>query len=170
MGILKKIPNFIFNLVTICMIIAIVFGIYYIIQIKVLKKDNANILGYAFFEVATGSMSNTIEIGDVVLVKITNEVQENDIIVFKEEDYFVTHRLIRRDNESNMLITKGDANNSQDKPIYDTQIIGKVIKIIPKVGIWKKVIFSKEVLLLGAILITIVYILIWIKNKSGGEG
>ena len=124
-------------------------------------------MGYAFFEVATGSMSGTIEIGDVVIVRVTKDVEENDIIVFKEEDNYITHRLIKK--QDNKIITKGDANNSQDKPIEETQIFGKVEKIIPKVGIWKKVLFSREVLLLGLIFITIVFILIWLKNKSGGK-
>ncbi len=167
MNILKKVLNFILNVLIICILITIIFGIYYIIQMRVLKKDNANILGYAFFEVATGSMSGTIEIGDVVIVRVTKDVEENDIIVFKEEDNYITHRLIKK--QDNKIITKGDANNSQDKPIEETQIFGKVEKIIPKVGIWKKVLFSREVLLLGLIFITIVFILIWLKNKSGGK-
>ena len=57
-------------------------------QNSIFNNSYANIFGYTFFEVATGSMSNTIEIGDVVIVKITKEVQENEIIVYSEDNNF----------------------------------------------------------------------------------
>ena len=121
-----------------------IFGIYYIAQIKIMNKDYADIFGYTFFEVATGSMSGTIEIGDVVIVKITDDVKENDIIVYKEENNYITHRLIKKDNDE--YTTKGDANNSEDTPIKSEQVLGIVTKIIPKVGIWRKVLLTPEVL------------------------
>lgn len=148
-----QIVGYILNILLILVSIFIMIGVYYIIQIKVFKNDYANMFGYTFFEVATGSMANTIEIGDVVVVKITKEVEENDIIVYKDEDNFVTHRLIQK-NE-NKLIAKGDANNSQDKPISNDQILGEVIFIIPKIGIWKKVLLSPEILGLSVALIII---------------
>ena len=131
--------------VLICIVsIIIIIGIYYIFQIKILKNEYANILGYSFFEVATGSMSPTIEIGDVVVVKIVKEVNKDDIIVYKEGPNFITHRLIKKEDDK--LIAKGDANNSEDKPIQMEQILGKVEKIIPKIGIWKKVLLQPEVI------------------------
>ena len=43
-----------------------------------MKNNYGNIFGYTFFEVATGSMADTIEIGDVVVVEITKEIQEDE--------------------------------------------------------------------------------------------
>lgn len=146
-----QIVGYILNILLILVSALIVIGVYYIIQIKVLKNDYANMFGYTFFEVATGSMANTIEIGDVVVVKITKEVEENDIIVYKDGGNFVTHRLIQKNDDK--LIAKGDANNSQDKPISIDQILGEVIFIIPKIGIWKKVLLSPEILGLSATVI-----------------
>ena len=103
--------------------------------------------GFTFFEVATGSMKDTIQIGDGVLVEITKDVKENDIIVYKEEENFITHRLIEI-NENGDLITKGDANNSKDQPIKIDKVLGKVVYILPKIGILKKAILSKQVLIL----------------------
>ena len=130
--------------------ILIMIGIYYIVQIKVFQNDYSNLFGYTFFEVATGSMSPTINVGDVVIVKITKEVNENDIIVFKEENNFITHRLIQK--EEGKIITKGDANNSEDKSITEDSILGKVITIIPQIGNWRKAILSPEVISLILIL------------------
>ena len=130
--------------VLLCIVtILIIIGGYYVVQIKVLGDDYANLFGYTFFEVATGSMSNTIEIGDVVIVKITKEVNKGEIIVYRDEDNFVTHRLIEKDG--NKLVSKGDANNSEDKPITEDQILGRVIYIIPRLGVWRKVFLSPEV-------------------------
>ena len=104
----------ILNILLFIVSILIIIGVYYVVQIKVFQNDYANLFGYTFFEVATGSMSNTIEIGDVVVVKITKEVNKNEIIVYKDEDNFVTHRLVEKDGDK--LVAKGDANNSEDKP------------------------------------------------------
>lgn len=160
----NKIIGYILDILTVIVLIAIILGIYYIVQVRVLQKNDANLFGYTFFEVATGSMSGTIEIGDVVIVKLTKDVQENDIIVYKEENDFITHRLIEKND--NELITKGDANNAEDKPITVEQVLGKVIKVIPKVKIWKKVLFSPEIIILGAILMVLLWITICIKTKT----
>ena len=96
-------------LITVVVVITII-GLYYMAQVKILNKDYANIFGYTFFEVATGSMTNTINIGDIVVVKVNETFKENDIIVYKEENSFITHRVIKIDGQD--LITRGDANNS----------------------------------------------------------
>ena len=138
-------------LITVVVVITII-GLYYMAQVKILNKDYANIFGYTFFEVATGSMANTINIGDIVVVKVNEAFKENDIIVHKEENSFITHRVIKIDGQD--LITRGDANNSEDKPIKSDQILGKVIYIIPKIGIWRRVLASPEIL--GMIIISII--------------
>ena len=138
----------------------IIVGAYYLIQINVLNNDYANIFGYTFFEVATGSMADTIEVGDAVVVELTKDVKENDIIVYKEDDDFITHRLIEI-NENGDFVTKGDANNTEDKPISESQVLGKVIYIIPKLGIWRRAILSPQVL----ILITTLIILLGVALK-----
>ena len=138
-------------LITVVVVITII-GLYYMAQVKILNKDYANIFGYTFFEVATGSMTNTINIGDIVVVKVNETFKENDIIVYKEENSFITHRVIKIDGQD--LITRGDANNSEDKPIKSDQILGKVIYVIPKIGIWRRVLASPEIL--GMIIISII--------------
>ena len=70
----------ILNILLFIVSILIIIGVYYIVQIKVFQNDYSNLFGYTFFEVATGSMSSTIEIGDIVVVKITKEVNKNDIL------------------------------------------------------------------------------------------
>ena len=150
--VVNKIIGIVLNILLIIVTLIILVGIYYLVQIKVFNNDYANIFGYTFFEVATGSMADTIEIGDVVIVELTKDVRKNDIIVYKEEENFITHRLIEID-ENGEFITKGDANNTEDKPVNETQVLGKVTYIIPKLGIWRKAILSPQVLILIASLI-----------------
>lgn len=142
----------ILNILIMVVVVITIIGLYYMAQVKILNKDYANIFGYTFFEVATGSMANTINIGDIVVVKVNETFKENDIIVYKEENSFITHRVIKIDGQD--LITRGDANNSEDKPIKSDQILGKVIYIIPKIGIWRRVLASPEIL--GMIIISII--------------
>ena len=142
----------ILNILIMVVVVITIIGLYYMAQVKILNKDYANIFGYTFFEVATGSMANTINIGDIVVVKVNEAFKENDIIVYKEENSFITHRVIKIDGQD--LITRGDANNSEDKPIKSDQILGKVIYVIPKIGIWRKVLASPEIL--GMIIISII--------------
>ena len=150
--VVNKIVGIVLNILLIIVTLIILVGIYYLVQIKVFNNDYANIFGYTFFEVATGSMADTIEIGDVVIVELTKDVRKNDIIVYKDEENFITHRLIEID-ENGEFITKGDANNTEDKPVNETQVLGKVTYIIPKLGIWRKAILSPQVLILIASLI-----------------
>lgn len=149
---MSKIISCILNILLTIVTIIIIIGMYYIYQLKIEKNDYANLFGYTFFEVATGSMSPTMEIGDVVIVKITKQVEQDDIIVYIDGENIITHRLIEIDD--NELIAKGDANNSEDKPIQQEMVLGEVIKILPKVGIWRKIFTSSEVV--GLILVLIV--------------
>mgnify|MGYP001876668981 FL=1 len=153
-------------LITVVVVITII-GLYYMAQVKILNKDYANIFGYTFFEVATGSMANTINIGDIVVVKVNETFKENDIIVYKEENSFITHRVIKIDGQD--LITRGDANNSEDKPIKSDQILGKVIYVIPKIGIWRKVLASPEILGMIIIFIILLGVVLMLTSKTEKE-
>ena len=79
------------------------------------------------YSVETGSMEENIHPGDYVLVYKKDDYNVNDIITFRKEHYLVTHRVIRKENNS--YITKGDANNTEDEAISKEYIVGKVILI-----------------------------------------
>ena len=128
----KKILNYILH---IFIIIFLVVVIYSILQNKITGRRYTDLFGYTFLEVVTGSMSGTIEIGDSVIVKITKDVKENDIIVYEKDSELITHRLIKK--EEQVLITKGDANNIEDDPIIEDMVVGKVICVIPNLNLWK---------------------------------
>lgn len=103
--------------------------VYTFIMTDILKKDYANVFGYTYFVVATGSMSGTIEVNDVVIVKLGNEAEVGDIITYKTEDgAFITHRVVKE--IGSQLITQGDVNNTEDEPISKDDMVGTVEMVI----------------------------------------
>ncbi|MEG1596653.1 MAG: S24 family peptidase [Bacilli bacterium] len=111
--------------------IMIMLCVYILVTTGIFKQDYANVFGYTYFQVKTGSMTGEIEKDDLIIVKLTNKVVENDIITFKDNKDFITHRLIKINN--NQLLTKGDTNNTLDEPINKTQVIGKVVFVVSTV-------------------------------------
>lgn len=101
-------------------------------------------------------MHPEMEVKDITIVKILNEEQKNslevnDIVVFKEAKGMITHRIVKIEGE--YITTKGDANNTNDDPIKKQDVVGEVVNIIPKIGVWEKVFTTPKVYI--AIVITI---------------
>ena len=112
---------FLFLLVSLC--------VYTFFAIDILKKDYVNVFGYTYFTVSTGSMSGTIEVNDIIFVKITDKANVGDVITFKnKKDEVITHRVIQK--LSDTYITQGDVNNVADDPVPKEDVIGKVRWII----------------------------------------
>lgn len=103
------------------------------------KSPVPSFCGYATLIVATGSMSGTIEEGDMIIVKKADEFKIGDIITFMPENASIptTHRIIRI--VDGKYYTKGDANNAEDtRPIDKSRIVGKVVGTVPHVGLFFK--------------------------------
>ena len=114
------------------------------------SNSNASILGYRFYTVMSNSMapqangpSGGFYAGDILIVRGMkgNQVKNGDIVTFAVGDggSYLTHRVVEKRNELNgeagsYLITKGDANNTNDPPIEADRVFGKVLLAVPKVG------------------------------------
>ena len=162
---LKIVSKIFFSVITIVLLLLVVMVVYNFFQISVLNKKYSNLFGYTFFEVTTGSMSNTIEINDVVIVKITKDIKKDDIITYINDDVIITHRVVEQNDEQ--IITKGDANNDLDKPIQRDMVLGKVVKTIPRLGIWFKVFTDIKVII--SIIITIILFGLTLSSKREGK-
>ena len=163
--ILKIIKNIIINLIIFVLGIIAIIAIWTSIQLSVQGKEYVDIFGYSIFSTETASMSPTIEIGDIVIVKIDKNVQEKDIITYKNDESFITHRIIKMDGDS--IIAKGDNNNTQDKPITKDAVLGKVVFIFNNVEVWKKVFSDISVIIPIIITVVLFVILISYKEKTG---
>ena len=134
----KSLSVLLFIIVGIC--------IYIFFSLNILSKNYANFFSYTIFEIGSNSMSPTITTNDLILVKITKDVKVDDVITFKENNSLITHRVISK--TASGYITKGDANNENDKNIGKSQIVGKVIKIYPGAGVWFKVFTTPKIIFL----------------------
>lgn len=91
---------------------------------------------------------NGLEIGDIVLVSGRSQLKIGDIIIFNaKQAYPIIHRIIKitEVNGKKVYSTKGDNNPDQlyaEKEISESQILGKAIFKIPKLG-WVKLFFVK---------------------------
>ncbi len=115
----------------------------------------------SIFTIISGSMEPSIGVFDIILdtrVDDFSKIKVGDVITFNRlmagdiEAKTITHRVvdIRDMNGKYEFITKGDANATADKkPVQETDIIGRTVVKIPKLGIITYILLTK----LGWILI-----------------
>ena len=133
--------GFIICLVSLCL--------YTFLMVDVCGKKYANIFGYTYFVVSSGSMSGSIEVNDIVIIKINGNYKKNDIVTYYDKNgNFITHRFVKELNGK--IVTKGDMNNTVDDPIDKKQIVGKVNLVISPRFVFK---LLAIILILGIIFI-----------------
>lgn len=93
--------------------------------------------GITPFIVLSGSMENEIKTGSVAYANTHAKVEDvkvGDIIVFKVDKSYVTHRVISI-NDNNTFTTKGDANKTEDlAPVKFEDFGGKTVFSVPYLG------------------------------------
>lgn len=144
-NLLKKICNIILDILIGIFGLILIVTIYNDIQVKAFNKDYADFFGYTTFEVQTGSMVPSINVNDLVIVKLDKSPKIKDIITYKKGKSFITHRVVEAYKET--YVTRGDANNTNDEAIKKDQIVGKVVKIIPNFGTMRKTLLNPIVLI-----------------------
>ena len=124
------------------------------IKIRAAKGDYSAPVFNAYV-VLSGSMLPTIQVKDVVVTKKIpeEELKVGDIITFISPDQrfggiSVTHRIIEKLYDETEGIytyrTQGDNNNIADAvPVPNSNILGKVILKIPKLGFIQEILASK---------------------------
>lgn len=141
-----KVIDYALNVFIVLFAIFLLISMYTAFQVKLLGNEYSNFFGYSLFEVQTGSMHGTIESGDWIVVKTNRDVNIGDIVTYKHGNDFITHRII--ESYKGTYITKGDANNAKDDPIDQSQIVGRVVKVLHGFGILRKTIFNPFVIAL----------------------
>jgi len=79
------------------------------------------------YRVKTGSMEEIIHAGDYIMIYRKDDYNVGDIVTYTSNDGFITHRIIRKNGDK--IVTKGDANNSEDNEIVASTIVGETILI-----------------------------------------
>ena len=112
---------------------AVVGGNIYLINASRLAGDLVPMpFGVGAAVVRSGSMEPELSVGDLLFVVQQETYGVNDVVVFQDKNMAVTHRILSITQEK--VITKGDANNTEDNPILPTQIRGRVVLAVPLLG------------------------------------
>ena len=148
------------------LILVIIFNLISMLSMKFSNSEYPIIFGYTYFNVVSGSMEPTIDIGDDIVVKLTKDVSENDVITFVEDGAFVTHRIVRIDGEN--IITKGDNNDSEDDPKTIDAVVGKLVLVIPLLGKIRYTI-TNVYFVIVLILVYIIYLFVSNSNNKKAE-
>jgi signal peptidase I len=134
-----------------------------------------------FYVVASGSMIPNLNIGDFVIVSHNvpfGTLKVGDIIVFRTfgttdsgQHEIIVHRvaqIVTNTHGDRILRTKGDANSdsipSLDYPIFQQNYIGKVVYVIPQLGVITDALRPPtNYILIGLILIVLI---IYLRKKN----
>ncbi|WP_440947272.1 signal peptidase I [Methanosarcina sp. T3] len=117
--------------------------------------------------VLSGSMTPIMLPGDMIVVESVNpeELTAGDVIAFLDpggKDTFVTHRIVKIEEEGEKRIfrTKGDANEEEDFfKVPDSDVVGKLIFVIPFAGYLPEATKNKAIFLLTVIIPSVIIIL-----------
>ena len=131
-----------------------------------------------FYVVASGSMIPNLNINDFVIISHNvpfKSLKIGDIIVFKTygtddsgQHITIVHRVAEivtdPSNGQKIIRTKGDANPDSipgvDYPIFQPLYIGKVVYVIPKLGVITDILHPPtNYILIGLILVGLIYYL-----------
>ena len=151
MKVIKIIKNIILDIIIVFLVAAIIVG-------HLNKTKPVPFFNYYFFTVLTGSMQDTLYPGDNIIVKKQDNYKVGDIVTYKSDEVYVTHRITKINGKQ--ITTKGDANTTED-PQYDRKnILGKFVY---KSNLLNFMINNKIIIIL---IVIIVYLLEGIIKKS----
>jgi signal peptidase len=101
--------------------------------------SSTGLLGFTPTIVGSGSMTPTLQAGDLAFIirAPVGTIRVGDIIQYQTVDMTVIHRVIGEYSSGGSLwfTTKGDANSAPDPPVNEQQVLGKMVLVIPRVGL-----------------------------------
>jgi len=169
----NRIRNILYGIMYAVLIIIMVYNISLIAQSILKPNKTPSFLGVKTYIIISGSMEPNIEIGDIVVVKAEENLDIGDVISYRKGQSVITHRITQINKNENGEIeykTQGDNNNVEDEEsIKPSNIEGKVIKIVPKLG-------NVTLILQNKVIIIFIFIIFYIyvsrnykKNKKVNE-
>lgn len=132
---LKTAGKIVSAVLTVLLAFMLISNVYSICMKAFGGEEHPRFLGFSSAVVISGSMSDTIEINDLVICSQRRSYEVGDIITFiSKSGSLVTHRIVGENEEG--FITRGDANNTDDRDtVAHNSIMGKVVLIIPGIGL-----------------------------------
>lgn len=168
---IRKREKMISKIIYKCFSILIYLMIFIIlIYLFISEITSVKLSGYEAFVIVSKSMEPQINIGDIVIIKYLPEevIKVGDIITFEKNNEYITHRIVKIENNGNkkLYTTKGDNNKVNDiEKIEYSQIKGIKVGKIPFIGkLILKVANQKNILI-----ILIIVILLYRRAKKIDE-
>lgn len=152
-------------------IILNVLIILFVINLILSYEENTHILGIYMFNIVSESMEPTLNKNDLVLVQKCelSELQEGDIITFKQDDRTISHRIIDITKEKGdfQFKTKGDNNEIADPDKVESgQVYGQVLFRVKGIGNIVSYIQNVRVFINIIIFAIIIYILVSLRDNQ----
>ncbi len=169
----QKISNWLFIVAILILVPILITNINIMFQANTEKDKVPNIFGYKPFIVLSGSMETEIQVGDLIITKMTDPktLKKEDVIAFRDhENTVTTHRIIDiidKDGKK-YFITKGDNNDSQDENLVEYEDVeGIYVTRIPGVGNIFNELAKPTTIIILVLGITVIFILLFqISNKK----
>lgn len=130
---MRKIGKILYRtvLVLLCIVLAVI--IYFVAAQRLSGEQAPELFGFRQAAVVSGSMEPVFSPGDFIIYKEQSSYQAGDVILFRQEENLITHR-ITSENDGGFE-TKGDANNTADEEIVPREaVLGKMLIVLPHVG------------------------------------
>ena len=120
--------------ITIITLVAIIVGVnvYTINATRLAGNSIPMPFGVGAAVVLSGSMEPELSTGDMLIVAERESYSVGDVIVYQDGRTSVTHRIVAISDDE--VITRGDANNTDDAPISIDNIKGRVVFVVPFIG------------------------------------
>ncbi len=119
-----------------CVIITIELVLILVLTFGKIFNKTPSIFGYSFYSIATGSMTPTLKVNDVIISKEYTddmELEIGDIITYNGTtgSYAgkkITHRIVDIEETNGIvyITTKGDNNQSEDPVITSENVVSKM--------------------------------------------
>ena len=118
------------------LIVLLCIVIYTALFFTVVKIKDPNAVpmpfGFGTSLVLSGSMEPEISTDDLVFVKKPGKLHVGDVVLYNTGGSNVLHRITYIDGD--IITTKGDANNTEDKPFSKSAVLGAYIGKMPSGG------------------------------------
>lgn len=125
-----KTVGYCFSAVVLC---AVLYAVVFTAVVKIKNPQGLSMpFGFGASFVLSGSMEPEISTDDLVFVKRADELHVGDVVLYNTGGSNVLHRITKIDGD--IITTQGDANNTEDKPISASVVLGVYIGKVPSGG------------------------------------
>ena len=125
-----KTVGYCFSAVVLC---AVLYAVVFTAVVKIKDPQGVSMpFGFGASFVLSGSMEPEISTDDLVFVKRADELHVGDVVLYNTGGSNVLHRITKIDGD--IITTQGDANNTEDKPISASVVLGVYIGKVPSGG------------------------------------